>query len=150
MTLARMFGERVWPARQRQLQRMRESASQQCMSLVPCRGGGLLSLQLLAYFAETSEAVFLSLMRKEQGTRAEWEYPFAAAGVNLTFMLVNVLQLSGSSSELHATSTGRGFLRLLVERDDALEQLYMATFRALDEEWLHRKAGYMEFNVVLR
>lgn len=52
------------------------------------RGGGFLALELLVYFAENDPREFQALMGKERGVRSEWEYPFAAAGVNLTFMLV--------------------------------------------------------------
>ena len=32
-------------------------------------------------------AVFGRLLGKSEGQRSEWEYPFAVAGVNLTFSL---------------------------------------------------------------
>ena len=32
-------------------------------------------------------AVFRRLLDKSEGQRSEWEYPFGAAGVNLTFLL---------------------------------------------------------------
>lgn len=58
----------------------------------PChaldRGGGLLSLEALVFAAEEHPDTFRSLMLKQDGQRSKWEYPFAAAGVNLTFMLV--------------------------------------------------------------
>ena len=31
--------------------------------------------------------MFKQLLDKSQGQRSEWEYPFGAAGVNLTFLL---------------------------------------------------------------
>ena len=31
--------------------------------------------------------VFRRLLDKSEGQRSEWEYPFGAAGVNLTFLL---------------------------------------------------------------
>lgn len=52
------------------------------------RGGGALALELLVHFAETRTSTFLELMGKERGARSEWEYPFAAAGVNIAYMLV--------------------------------------------------------------
>lgn len=36
---------------------------------------------------------FQELLRKQQGDRALWEYPFAVAGVNITFMLIQMLDL---------------------------------------------------------
>ena len=36
---------------------------------------------------------FQELLRKQNGARAIWEYPFAVAGVNITFMLIQMLDL---------------------------------------------------------
>ncbi len=38
-------------------------------------------------------ALFSRLLHKSRGTRSEWEYPFAAAGVNVTFMLMDITGL---------------------------------------------------------
>jgi ELMO/CED-12 family len=39
---------------------------------------------------------FQKLLHKQEGTRAEWEYPFAVAGVNISFMLIQMLDLQSS------------------------------------------------------
>jgi len=62
------------------------------------RSGGFLSLQNLAWFAANQPRVFQRLMAKQDGTRSEWEYPFAAAGVNITFQLVDMFELRGRSA----------------------------------------------------
>ena len=36
---------------------------------------------------------FQELLCKQNGDRAIWEYPFAVAGVNITFMLIQMLDL---------------------------------------------------------
>lgn len=36
---------------------------------------------------------FQRLLHKQDGKRAEWEYPFAVAGINISFMLVQMLDL---------------------------------------------------------
>lgn len=36
---------------------------------------------------------FHRLLYKKDGQRAEWEYPFAVAGINISFMLVQMLDL---------------------------------------------------------
>lgn len=36
---------------------------------------------------------FQNLLHKQEGKRAEWEYPFAVAGINISFMLVEMLDL---------------------------------------------------------
>ena len=43
---------------------------------------------------------FHRLLHKADGERAEWEYPFAVAGVNISFMLVQMLDLQ--SGEVNA------------------------------------------------
>ncbi|KAG1669299.1 hypothetical protein FOA52_014860 [Chlamydomonas sp. UWO 241] len=47
------------------------------------RGSGLFGLQCLRYMAEAHPGTFARLMRKMDGVRAEYEYPFAASGLNL-------------------------------------------------------------------
>ena len=113
------------------------------------RGGGFLSLELLVAFAERQTATFLRLMRKEEGRRSEWEYPFAAAGVNLAFMLVDALDLRDTRRPPRAPP-GRGFLLLLGQDEEALEVLFVECYKLLDAEWLARGASYMEFPFVLR
>jgi hypothetical protein len=39
------------------------------------------------------KASFHKLMLKKEGERATWEYPFAVAGVNISFMLIQMLDL---------------------------------------------------------
>lgn len=36
---------------------------------------------------------FQRLLNKQGGKRAAWEYPFAVAGVNITFMIMQMLDL---------------------------------------------------------
>lgn len=55
---------------------------------------------------------FQSLLRKQTGKRAMWEYPFAVAGVNITFMILKMLDLDASKSTIlsfsvHLTSLFR-------------------------------------------
>ncbi|KAI3788947.1 hypothetical protein L2E82_01730 [Cichorium intybus] len=57
------------------------------------RGGGFISLENLLYFARNFQKSFQDLLRKQEGDRAMWEYPFAVAGVNITFMLIQMLDL---------------------------------------------------------
>ncbi len=65
------------------------------------------------------------------GERAEWEYPFAVAGVNLTFALEELLELraaaAASAAPLPAaaprSAAARGFVGLLRESDTAFEEV---------------------------
>jgi len=125
------------------------------------RGSGLVGVQLLVYMAQNHPPVFKDLMHKRQGTRAEWEYPFAAGGTNLTFALAEVLGMaprglrtasSLSPVELEGLARAapcKGFLALMSQENEAFGELYVASFRYFDRTWLQRKASYMQFNEVM-
>ncbi|KAL0744465.1 hypothetical protein Bca4012_085978 [Brassica carinata] len=111
------------------------------------RGGGYISLENLIYFAKTYPESFHRLLHKEDGTRAEWEYPFAVAGINISFMLAQMLDLqSGKPS----TVAGIKFLEFLEEDEMAFDNLYCVAFQMMDAQWLAKRASYMEFNDVLK
>eukprot|EP00271_Cylindrocystis_brebissonii_P006719 TRINITY_DN194_c0_g1_i1.p1 TRINITY_DN194_c0_g1~~TRINITY_DN194_c0_g1_i1.p1 ORF type:complete len:325 (-),score=62.30 TRINITY_DN194_c0_g1_i1:1124-2098(-) len=110
------------------------------------RGGGFISLENLLHFAYRYPSSFRMLLKKEAGQRAEWEYPFAVAGLNITFMLIQILDLR---SDIPDTLAGRRFIRLLGEDDAAFDHLYCVAFMMMDKEWLALGASYMEFNAVL-
>ncbi|KAH9706535.1 ELMO domain-containing protein [Citrus sinensis] len=140
------------------------------------RGGGFISLENLIFFAKkypvcpfleidmdlfylkqlrfyylllevVGRDSFQRLLHKQDGTRAEWEYPFAVAGINISFMLIQMLDLqSGKPS----SSAGIRFLELLEKDEMAFDNLYCVAFRMMDAQWLAKRATYMEFNDVLK
>ncbi|XP_047308954.1 ELMO domain-containing protein A [Impatiens glandulifera] len=111
------------------------------------RGGGFISLENLIFFAMTYRDSFQNLLHKKDGNRAEWEYPFAVAGINISFMLVQMLDLqSGKPSSL----AGFRFLELLGEDEMAFDHLFCIAFKMMDAQWLAKRATYMEFNDVLK
>ena len=165
------------------------------------RSGGVLSLQNLVWFAKHRRETYERLLYKKTGTGSAWEYPFAAAGVNVTFALVDLLELRGSGTR--AVPSGAGvvladarsdatraprtnaavaFLDLLdpggiresiesresfglsddardgrrrvssvssADPDFAFEHLYATFWEVFDNEWLDKKASYMEFSSVM-
>lgn len=111
------------------------------------RGGGFISLENLIYFAEKYPEPFQRLLHKQDGKRAEWEYPFAVAGINISFMLAQMLDLQSGKPRSVA---GVRFLELLAEDEMAFDNLYCVAFRLMDAQWLARRASYMEFNDVLK
>lgn len=111
------------------------------------RGGGFISLENLIFFAQRYPESFHRLLHKQDGTRAEWEYPFAVAGINISFMLAQMLDLqSGKPTSL----AGIRFLELLGEDEMAFDDLYCVAFQMMDAQWLAKRASYMEFNDVLK
>ncbi|KAF8377996.1 hypothetical protein HHK36_029329 [Tetracentron sinense] len=63
------------------------------------RGAGFISLENLLFFAKTFSTSFQRLLNKQGGKRATWEYPFAVAGVNITFMIMQMLDLDACKNE---------------------------------------------------
>eukprot|EP00268_Persea_americana_P021949 TRINITY_DN21825_c0_g1_i7.p1 TRINITY_DN21825_c0_g1~~TRINITY_DN21825_c0_g1_i7.p1 ORF type:complete len:140 (-),score=23.83 TRINITY_DN21825_c0_g1_i7:341-760(-) len=99
------------------------------------RGGGFISLENLLFLAKNYPKSFQSLLWKQEGDRSMWEYPFAVAGVNITFMLIQMLDLQSAKPR---TMMGAVFLRLL------------SAFKLMDQQWLDMHASYMDFNTVMK
>lgn len=111
------------------------------------RGGGFISLENLLYLARNFPKTFQDLLRKQEGDRSVWEYPFAVAGVNITFMLIQMLDLEVAKPR---TLVGATFLKFLSENDSAFDLLYCIAFKLLDRQWLEMHASYMDFNAVMK
>ncbi|KAF5744266.1 ELMO/CED-12 family protein isoform 1 [Tripterygium wilfordii] len=111
------------------------------------RGGGFISLENLLYFARNVPKSFQELLRKQEGDRSVWEYPFAVAGVNITFMLIQMLDLEAVKPR---TMVGATFLKFLAENESAFDLLYCITFKLMDHQWLSMRASYMDFNAVMK
>ena len=56
-----------------------------------------LSIVIILSTLLSMQKSFQELLRKQNGDRAIWEYPFAVAGVNITFMLIQMLDLQAGS-----------------------------------------------------
>ena len=120
------------------------------------RGAGRLGLECLLYLATESGPTWDRLLGKLDGERSDWEYPFAVAGINITFMLLEVIGLQqgssgrGQGSDPARSAAGRGFAGLTAADDRSFEELFVATFEILDREWLRQRASYMQFNTVIK
>ncbi|MBA0795391.1 hypothetical protein Gohar_006255 [Gossypium harknessii] len=93
---------------------------------------------------------FKDLLWKQEGDRSAWEYPFAVAGVNITFMLIQMLDLEAAcftSTVKPRTMVGAIFLKFLSENESAFDLLYCIAFKLMDRQWLAMRASYMDFNV---
>ncbi|XP_010245326.1 PREDICTED: ELMO domain-containing protein A-like [Nelumbo nucifera] len=111
------------------------------------RGCGFISLQNLLFFARTYPSSFHRLLFKQEGERATWEYPFAVAGINVSFMLIQMLDLYSAKPKC---LPGLNFINLLSEDEEAFDVLYCMAFEMMDAQWLAMHASYMEFNEVLQ
>ncbi|KAL2559936.1 ELMO/CED-12 family protein [Forsythia ovata] len=111
------------------------------------RGAGFISLENLLFFAKTFSTSFQSLLKKQAGKRAVWEYPFAVAGVNITFMIIQMLDLDATKPRKFVRAV---FLQMLSENEWAFDLLYCVAFMIMDKLWLEKNATYMEFNEILK
>nr|XP_043608346.1 ELMO domain-containing protein A isoform X2 [Erigeron canadensis] len=111
------------------------------------RGGGFLSLENLIFFAKTFPGAFRRLLLKQRGKRVMWEYPFAIAGINISFMLTQMLELYQVKPRCtHCVN----FVKILGEDEEAFDVLYCIAFVLMDAQWLATHASFMEFNEVLQ
>ncbi|XP_022726560.1 ELMO domain-containing protein A-like isoform X2 [Durio zibethinus] len=111
------------------------------------RGCGFIALENLLFFGRTYPASFHRLLFKQGGTRATWEYPFAVAGINVSFMLIQMLDLYSAKPK---NLPGFNFLKLLGEDEEAFDVLYCIAFEMMEAQWLAMHASYMKFNEVLQ
>ncbi|XXG78505.1 hypothetical protein AAC387_Pa08g2440 [Persea americana] len=111
------------------------------------RGAGFISLENLLFFAKTFTISFQRLLNKQGGKRATWEYPFAVAGVNITFMIMQMLDLHSSKRRTFVRSV---FIQMLSENEWTFDLLYCVAFMVMDKQWLEKNASYMEFNDILK
>ncbi|KAG5374738.1 hypothetical protein BRARA_J00196 [Brassica rapa] len=112
------------------------------------RGCGFIALENLLFSARTYPVCFRRLLLKQKGDRAKWEYPFAVAGINISFMLIQMLDLQNTPKP--KCLPGMNFLKLLEEDENAFDVLYCIAFAMMDAQWLAMHASYMEFNEVLQ
>ncbi|XP_068666017.1 uncharacterized protein [Aristolochia californica] len=111
------------------------------------RGAGFISLENLLFFAKTFSVSFQQLLNKKGGKRATWEYPFAVAGINITFMIIQMLDLHSTKSRTFVRTV---FVQMLSENEWAFDLLYCVAFMVMDKQWLAKNASYMEFNDILK
>ena len=64
---------------------------------------------LLVVDPPIKQASFKRLMLKQQGMRTTWEYPFAVVGVNISYMLIQLLELNSGMHVNHSRRTKRIF-----------------------------------------
>ena len=133
--LLRQLWAHAFPGEPSQLQsdRWKDMGWQGSNPATDFRGGGLISLENLLFMASHKPQLFAALMHKTEGERAQdtpledggrgGEYPFAAAGVNFSHMLIEMLDLRDATTT-PSSAAGLGFLELLKSDVDAFDKLY--------------------------
>ncbi|XP_019445111.1 PREDICTED: ELMO domain-containing protein 2-like [Lupinus angustifolius] len=109
------------------------------------RGRGFISLENLLFFARTYPSSFHRLILKKDGNRATYGYSFAVAGINISFMLIQMLDLCSGKPRC---IPGMNFVKLLGENEEAFNILYCIALEMMDVQWLAMNASYMIFNVI--
>merc|ERR1712137_140733 len=109
------------------------------------RASGLLGLQNLVYFAETYTGLFLEMARSQLLVETDMYYPFATAGINISYLMVTLLHLS--KEEVWCPEMPMHPLFFHTSR--AWEELYTIIFRLFDQKWKQMQVGYMGFQKVI-
>lgn len=109
------------------------------------RGMGLLGLANLLYFAEKYSDVFRAIVKRnvDRGAR---DYPAAVAGINITQLLFEVLNIS---KPINFNGPPLQIFRILFDHPTAFEEMYCTIFQVLDRTWDDMNASYMEFPKVI-
>ncbi|KAJ0965992.1 hypothetical protein J5N97_027130 [Dioscorea zingiberensis] len=88
----------------------------------------------------------IRILFKQEGMRAAWEYPFAVAGINVSFMLIQMLDLYSAKPK---SLPGVNFIKILSEDEAAFDVLYCIAFQMMDAQWLAMRASYLQFKVCI-
>ncbi|XP_020868687.1 ELMO domain-containing protein 3 isoform X4 [Arabidopsis lyrata subsp. lyrata] len=89
------------------------------------RGCGFIALENLLFSARTYPVCFRRLLLKQRGDRAKWEYPFAVAGINISFMLIQMLDLQNNPK----MSSRNEFPQTLRRRRESIRCTILYSFR---------------------
>jgi len=111
------------------------------------RAMGLLGLLNLLYFAENHG------QKAHAQINSQKEYPWAATGINITHMLLEVLKIDQDLISQHsgaqAWHTPRLSIFYYANDDDTFDEIYSQIFLLFDRLWSHVNAGYMDFPRVI-
>ena len=109
------------------------------------RGMGLLGLNNLLYFAEKYTDTFRAIVKRnvDRGSR---DYPAAVAGINITQLLFEMLNVN---KPINFNGPPLPIFRILFDHPFAFEEMYCTIFQVLDRTWDEMNASYMEFPKVI-
>jgi hypothetical protein len=106
---------------------------------------GMLGLNNLVYFAEKYSEVFRAIVKRnvDRGSR---DYPGAVAGINITQLLFEMLNVN---KPINFNGPVLPIFRILFDHPFAFEEMYCTIFQVLDRTWDEMNASYMEFPKVI-
>mmetsp|Transcript_22848 Transcript_22848/g.34083 ORF Transcript_22848/g.34083 Transcript_22848/m.34083 type:complete len:573 (+) Transcript_22848:136-1854(+) len=117
------------------------------------RAGGLLALENIVFFTEKYTDIAKSMIKRremkmsEDGTFMQ-NYPWSAAGVNVTHTVLSLFGLS-SQSKLLASEAVSAKQKRFWELVLYFNEVYCVTFSLLDDKYTEMNATYLSFNKVL-
>ena len=106
------------------------------------RGMGILGLKHILYFAKKYTRIFTE-MAMTQAQRKSHYYPVSTAGINISAMLLEILNVGKKQDD----EVGEIF-PILFDHPHALEEMYCVIFQMFHRVWDEMKADYMDFTVV--
>lgn len=105
------------------------------------RGMGMLGLRTLVYAAEEHREVFRRIV-SVQAERKERDYPVAVAGINITQLLYELLEVDREDGEGQV-------IYVVLNHPHAFEELWIIALQVLDNTWDDLQASYMDFPRVI-
>jgi hypothetical protein len=115
------------------------------------RGGGVLSLENIHHMLLAHNTLAMDMIRRRSDREDGANYPWAAAGVNVTRMVAILFEvISASGAPMPRTHTGHSIHSRkkywhLLEDEGAFERIYMCAFVLLDRTFTLEKGDYMKF-----
>mmetsp|Transcript_11092 Transcript_11092/g.26932 ORF Transcript_11092/g.26932 Transcript_11092/m.26932 type:complete len:341 (+) Transcript_11092:144-1166(+) len=111
------------------------------------RAAGVLSVKCLLHFAEAYPDRYQAMMTRTHGKSAEESYPFACAGINVTFLLISY---TNKSNDPDLEAVRASIARLLERRPDSFLDLFVVCMLSLDQEWVRQNGTYMRFPMIMQ
>jgi len=117
------------------------------------RAGGLLALENIVFFVEKYTEIATKMIRRREmkmskdGTFMQ-NYPWSAAGVNVTHTVLGLFGLS-SRQKLLKSSDLKNKQKRFWELVLYFNEVYCVSFNLLDDKYSEMKATYLSFNKVL-
>lgn len=103
------------------------------------RGMGFLGLDNLRYFCEHHTDDWQKIVYYQAERTDSKDYPVAIAGINITSLLMDLLEVDTEPS-----IEGRLVRPILFDHPNAFEEIYCICFKLLDQTWDDMEASYMQ------